>query len=323
MTTTSKSRLRRNIKRREPKRVSAKPAAPLRTRRVLVATDGSEPANAALRLARLYADRGDWMPDVVTVTEPIPVYVGDLGMPLPSPDQELLVRNSVAERIGEQVRRFGSGSWDLAIEFGRTPPSIVRAASKRSAELIVVGLGSHGKLARLFGAETAARVARHADVPVLAVHPKTTQLPRIAVVAIDFGPSSLRAAQEALTLLAPPGRLHLVHVRWGMNLTTLPQEDWERAYESGAERALSRVIDQLDHREGIEITTELAAGVLTSALLSVTKASKADVIALGRHGESTFDRFVIGSTPTQILRTAGCSVLVAPEGKASSSSRTK
>lgn len=316
MATVSKSRSRRSIKTREAKTFSTRLMPPTPTRRVLLATDGSAPANAALRLARLYADRGDWKPDVVTVSEPIPAYVGDLGMPMPSPDQELLVRDGVVARISKQVRRFGSQSWDVEVEFGRTAPSIVRAASKHNAELIVLGLGSHGRIARLFGAETAARVARHADVPVLAVHPRTTRLPRVAVVGVDFGPSSLQAAREALRLLESPGRLHLVHVKWGMNLTTLSDEDWTAAYEAGAERGLARVIDQLDQREGIEITTDLADGVMTSALLRAAKEAKADIIAVGRHGERALDRMVIGSTPTQILRTASCSVLVAPEGKA-------
>src|SRR4029077_11204678 len=121
------------------------------------------------------------------------------------------------------------------VQYGSAAPSIVKAAREGNAELIVIGLGHHTPVARWFGAETAARVVRHTDIPVLAVHLNAHALPRTAVVAMDFGDSSVRAAREALALLDPPARLHLVHVKWGYNTTSLRDSDWERAYNAGVQ----------------------------------------------------------------------------------------
>jgi nucleotide-binding universal stress UspA family protein len=312
MTTLSKPSASRFTNPRRAPMPATPMHVPQTTRRVLVATDGNTPANAALRLARLYTQRGEWSPDVITVCEPVPSYVGDMGIPLAAPDQETLVRNGVIGRISKQLRGYGLPTWKISVEFGRTPASIVRAAAERNAELIVVGLGKHGLIPRLFGAETAARVARQAGVPVLAVHPRARRLPDVAVVGIDFSESSVQAAREALALLGTRGRLHLVHVKWGVNATTLTDADWERAYTVGADLGFSRVMQRLGTRPGIQITSELVQGPLVSGLLRAAKAAGAHVIALGRHSQTIIDRMVIGSTPSQVLRAARCSVLIAP-----------
>jgi hypothetical protein len=71
--------------------------------------------------------------------------------------------------------------------------------------LIVMGLGSHGVLARLMHRETTLRVIRNARVPVLAVPSDAVELPRTAVAAIDFTPASEDAARAALDVLGEQG----------------------------------------------------------------------------------------------------------------------
>ncbi|HET9454728.1 MAG TPA: universal stress protein, partial [Gemmatimonadaceae bacterium] len=177
----------------------------LSTRRVLVATDGSDAARAALQFARSMEERGAWSPEVLTVLEPVPVSVAEVAFAAPSPEYQNLVTESALKRIMGQMRRYGRGDWKLDTRFGSAASSILDAATEHDAEVIVLGLGRHGRLARLFGAETAARVARRSRAVVLAVTPGAERF-RTAVVAIDFGSSSIRAAREALHLLTPPAR---------------------------------------------------------------------------------------------------------------------
>ena len=179
------------------------------------------------------------------------------------------------------------------------------------SELIVLGLGKHGKLARLFGAETAARVCRRSSVPVIAVDPRVTGRPTSIVVAMDFGMSSIRAAREALGLLAEGGALHLVHVRWAVDGHTLRDEAWERTYAMGVEQGFVHLLTQLA-RPGVKITTELKLGGVLESLLKATREHDADVIAVGSHSQTVVDRLLLGSTPANLLRAAKCSVLVAP-----------
>ena len=281
-------------------------------RPVLIATDGSDAAAAAIKLAREMVDRHEWAPELVTIAEPIPVSVGDMALPVPAMEQEIALTDSLLATVRRQLRRFGAASWKLSVQYGRAAPLIVKSARAMNAELIVVGLGHHSAIARLFGAETAARVVRHTDIPVLAVHPKSTGMPGTAVVAMDFGDSSVRAAHEAARLLAPGGRLHLVHVKWGYNATSLRDSEWERAYGFGVEHGFDRVRTELVERPDVTITTEFAHGGVVMSMLETAKKLGADVIAVGSHSQTVIDRLVIGSTPAEVLREATCSVLIAP-----------
>ena len=313
--TTSAPRTRSDRKRKARLRKHARPlpaATDVGRRQVLIATDGSQQASAALRVARAMADRGAWAPRVLTVCEPLPVSVAGITLPAPATQQEIAVTNSVLGHLRQQLRRHGAAAWSLSVEFGRAAPTIVRVAHEDKADLIVLGLSKHNALARFFGAETAARVIRRTDIPVLAVHPSTKKVPHTAVAAMDFGDSSVRAAREALAMLEPPGRLHLVHVRWGYNVTSLRDSEWDRAYMLGVQHGFERLLEELPAREGITITSEIRDGGVLRTLLDSANRMRADLVAFGSHSQTVLDRLVVGSTTTEVLREAHCSVLVAP-----------
>ena len=293
-------------------RVVDGPYAASRVRTVLVASDGSRPASAAIKLARAMATKGEWAPSVVTVLEPLPVAVGEVVLPAPASQYEIMVTQSALAAISQQVKRYGDAGWRLITEFGSPARQILRAAQAEGAELIVVGLGRHGRLAQMLGAETAARVARHAQVPVLAVSTRTWPARHCAVVAVDFGDASVRAAREAITLLEAPARLHLVHVRSTYNTTSFAESEWERAYMAGAEVEFTRLREQLGEHPGIEIQSTLLVGDVVARVVEEARRLKAQLIALGSHSESVLERVMMGSTPTDILRESPCSVLIAP-----------
>jgi len=259
---------------------------------------------------------GEWAPELLTVMEPLPVSVGEMVLPAPPAQYQIAAQDSILLAIRRQLDAYGDRSWKLSTDFGRVVPAIVRAAHEMKAELILIGLGQHSRLARLFGAETAARLARHTDIPILAVHPRAKRLPGVALAAVDFSDSSVRAAREALALLEPPGRLHLVHVKWSYNTTSFADSEWERAYTVGAEDEFARLRAKIGERQGISITTGLLTGNVIENVLDEAKSIRASVIALGSHSQNVFDRLMIGSTPAQVLRAASCSVLIAPPADA-------
>jgi nucleotide-binding universal stress UspA family protein len=257
--------------------------------------------------------KGKWIPEAVTVMEPVPVSMAEIAIATPPPPEyQQRITDSLLNRIAQQLRRHGNAAWKLGVQFGRVAPTIVHVAGERDAELIVTGLGRHGKLARLFGAETAARVVRLSSVPVLAVNAGARGAPHVAVVAMDFGKSSLQAAREALRVIEPPGRLHLVHVRWAFEGHPLRDADWERTYSDGVELNLDRLENEMEQRDGIEISSEMLRGSVIETLLSVAQKLRADLIAAGSHNQNFVDRVLIGSTPAHLLRAATCSVLIAP-----------
>lgn len=282
---------------------------------MVVATDGSQVANAAIRFAKGMAQRDAWAPQAITIIEPLPISVADVAVGPPAPVYQQAVSESLIGLVRRQLRRSGGAGWKLLVDFGRIAPSIVRVAREQGAELVVLGLGRHGRLARWVGAETAARVARHASVPVIAVDGAARKLPRTAIAAVDFGASSVRAAREALALLQPGGRLHLLHVGWAMDGNSARDAHWEDTYALGVERGFERLLAQLRERGGdqrVAITTEFRRGPIIETTLAAAGELDADVIALGSHSQNIVDRMVIGFTPAAILRAARCSVLIAP-----------
>jgi nucleotide-binding universal stress UspA family protein len=100
----------------------------------------------------------------------------------------------------------------LHIRFGTIADEIAAVARERAATLVVVGASPHQRLNRIIGGERAVQVLRSWSCPVLSVPPGFAALPKKIVVAVDFAPASMRAAQLALSMLADGGTLTLVHV---------------------------------------------------------------------------------------------------------------
>lgn len=286
--------------------------APHKTARpILIATDGSTAAGAAIKFARTMDQAGAWAPEAVTVVEHLPLAVADFALPAPVFVADPASGEGLVSAVHRQLVRFGGKAWSFRSETGSAAASIVDLAKERNVEMIVLGLGKHGKLARLFGAETAARVCRHTDVPVLAVDHRARGRPQTVVAAMDFGASSVRAAREALDLLGPGGRIHLLHVRWALNGRALQDDEWERTYALGVERGFQRLAKELA-RAGITVTSELRRGAVLKSILQVATELDADLIVAGSHGQTVVDRLLLGSTPAHLLRAAKCSVLIAP-----------
>lgn len=311
MTTTRTRRPKAPARSRKQPRASI-PVPQVAARKVIVASDGSDAALAALKLCHRMEQLGAWKPEVVTVLEPLPVAMSEIALAPPPTQYQQVVSDSLLQRITRQVHRHGSKTWKVSVEFGRVAPSIVEAARTSRASLVVLGLGRHGKLAQLLGAETASRVARLSRAPVLAVAANARGAPRTCIVAMDFGDSSIAAAREALHLLERPARLHLLHVRFAFEGHTGRDAAWERTYADGVEIGFARVLDQLGSQPGVKITSEMKLGGVTETILAVAKKMDADLLAIGRHNHDLLDRVLIGSTPSHVLRAAECSVLVAP-----------
>jgi hypothetical protein len=66
---------------------------------VIVATDGSIVANAAVNFSRLMAERNVWAPELVTVVEPLPVSVADTVLGSPSAMYQQAVADSTLGMI--------------------------------------------------------------------------------------------------------------------------------------------------------------------------------------------------------------------------------
>jgi nucleotide-binding universal stress UspA family protein len=276
---------------------------------MIVATDGTEQSDAAIRMALLLAQSSGAAVQVIGVVQSVPVPSPDLGIVPPPMIIDDARRAEMLDSITHQIEAVAGPrvGWPIHVEHGHPPRTIVRLAREHGAALIVLGLGRHRMMDRLIGSETAVQVLRLTTVPVLAVPPGCDALPRLAVAAVDFSELSVAAAHGALGVLHPDGALHLVHVNTGA-------EDLldERRDEARVSHAWEGVMGRLGDVGRVTVHTLTLSGTPGRELLSFARASHADLLVAGTHGRGAFQRLVLGSVATQLLRGAECSVLVTP-----------
>jgi len=286
---------------------------------ILIATDGSPGADAAVRAGITLACRHALDAELLTVYEPSSAAVEEAITAVNVEELEARLQAEQRERVEAQRERAGADRvvWPLRFEVGPPAHTIARVARARGDDLIVVGLGGHGPLERMLGRETALQVIRHAGVPVLAVAPEASAaLPRHAVAAVDFSDSSLRASQTALRLLGGVGTLTLIHVAPRLAGPPSETEALARFHLDDAADMLRlfrcRLAARSDAGDAVRVRTVTRTGDPATAILAFARAAGADLIVTGSHGRSFVQRALLGSVSTRLLRSAGCSVLVGP-----------
>lgn len=280
---------------------------------VLLATDGSAGADGAVALAaRLVRARRARL-HVLTVVEPVAagVVVGIIAAAADETTDEEPLHQQLRAVREQLVRRAGlPETTGIVSAAGVAAPVIADEATRRHASLVILGLRPHSLLDRVFRDETTLRVMRRADLPVLGVTSTTTDLPKRAVVGVDFSKSSLHAARAALPLLGDDATLYLAHVE-------PPRRDWDGG--GGEDPLLSAAIpagfarfrDLLRAPAHVRIEQVILDGESFDELDVFAGRVGADLVALGSiRTDQPVPRG--GRLREAFVRAAGVSVLVGP-----------
>jgi nucleotide-binding universal stress UspA family protein len=266
-----------------------------------------------VRVAALLAERLQASLDVLAVLEPMPpmemspLDFGGVGI-VSSPEQYTMLNEVLRTAVAGQLSRCQVGGATPLFKAGPRAQLIVETARTGGAGLIVVGLGPHGVIDRALGGETALQLVQLASTPVLAVAADAATLPRRVVVAVDFTPTSIRAARTAAQCLAAGDVLDLVHVA----PEGLPSSESRR--EAGAGARLRDLASQFVVPSGVEVVAVELQGDPARSLLAYLDSSAAEMIALGSHGYGFWKRLALGSVVSKVVRLATTAVLVAPLG---------
>jgi nucleotide-binding universal stress UspA family protein len=283
-------------------------------REILLATDATPAAGAATRIVDALAARWSVTPRVCTVVPPPPMAFDPMGTVVscgPSMDEQLRLA------VADQLRACSDVAlgWPRETAVGAPAPEIVRVAEACGADLIVLGLRPHAFLDRVFRDETALSVMRQASVPVLAVTPSMTRLPRRIAVAIDFSRASIAAARAALALVDDGGSLLLVYVEPPAEPRGQSAEGYATIYAQGVAAAFARLRQELTSRAGVRIETIVLHGGVAPELLSFAQRAEVDLIAVGSQRHSVARRAVVGSVTSALARAAQSSLFVIPPGR--------
>ena len=282
---------------------------------VLVACDGAPVSSEALFNAGRLAQRTFGGPlQVLGVCEPTPgVAAGMDVLPVPA-DLDEARRTSMVEDVRRTISISAAGdpAWPVDVQLGSPSRLLAAAAMHRHASVIVMGIGRRNPLDRLFGTETTLATLRESRVPVLAVGPDFPMQPIHAVVGLDFSIASVQAARLAARLVAPNGRLTLVHVRPRFEHPSVDWQAWDADYGRSLPPSFDQVRARLDPPEGVIVETVTVRGDPAASLLSFAQQAQCDLIAVGTQRHSFLERLVVGSVTTRVLRTARCGVLAVP-----------
>jgi len=146
------------------------------------------------------------------------------------------------------------------------------------------------------------------------------------VVAVDGTRAGFEAGRQAARLVRPGGQLLLVAVadpslaifnRWGPGPIVRPNEERfgevlalaSERLTGCAEESLRAMRAQLPGVEGVR--EQVVEGQAWNALRDVALAEVADLVVVGSHGGRRLTGIALGSTATELLHAAPCSVLVA------------
>jgi len=135
------------------------------------------------------------------------------------------------------------------------------------------------------------------------------------LVGTDFSEPSDAARRTAIELARRLGaELEIVHVEeplpaYAFSEGALP--DLPRLQEevrSWAEREVEQQAKEA-RAAGVPVTTAVLLGTPANAIVETARTDGADLIVVGTHGRTGFERILLGSVAERVVRTASCPVL--------------
>ena len=281
---------------------------------ILIATDGTPQSEGAVAFAGLLPVGDEREVSLLTVVDHTPIPWAPVDRSLATGYEQRL-HHEAKVKARAQRDRVGEKGWTIEARSG-DPATVIAARAKESrARMVLVGLGDHGAAARLFGSETALRLIRVSQVPILAVEPNLRALPKRIMVAMDFTESSIEAARLALEIAAPDAVVTLVHVVPWERKEYIP-ENWFQEYSAHIGAQLARVAGWLGSIRKFQIHQRIVYGKPGPLLLASADELEADLIVAGTHGRGFLGRILGGETVAKLVRGARCSVLVLPAAAA-------
>ncbi|MDF9744479.1 universal stress protein [Natrinema salsiterrestre] len=231
--------------------------------------------------------------------------------------------------VGDAVDRARERNVNAVSEVRQGTPysTIIDYADSRAIDLVVMPTHGRRGLERFLLGSTTERVVRRADVPVLTLTPdgESVTYPYRDVLVPTDGSD---CAREALTVGveiadAEDAALHLlsvitttslgVDVRSDIQLTTL-EESARTILEGAASFAGDAGVDPVS--ETIE-----AGPSIHDAICAYIDGHDIDLVVVGTHGRTGFDRYLLGSVTEQLVRTSPIPVLTVRESQSEAEDR--
>jgi len=286
-------------------------------RSILVATDFSDDAvlavTRAARLACLPGVQGVQLLHVVDT----PGYGALRSWLSLTESSQLALLDEARRALAAQVQAFQRECGrDAAsrVMVGPLLDSLVEAAA--DADLLVIGAHGQHPVRDIAIGSTAERLLRKRRRAVLVVRAAAARPYQRVLVPVDFSRHAMPALRAAATI-APDAQLDVLHVfevpfEGKLRRAGVPDAELVRLRQQARAEAVEG-LGRLVRESGVDparIGRSIVHGYAPRVIIDAARTRDADLIVIGKHGESLAADLLLGSVTLHVLGEARCDVLV-------------
>lgn len=284
------------------------------TEKLLLATDGSQFSEGAIREAIRLAKKCSSKLSAISVIETNPEY--ETIAPQLLEKSEKTAREHL-EAVKALAKKDGVDCATGIIEGQDSYNYISEEAAKNKSSMIIMGRRGRTGLKRLAMGSTVARVIGHAPCNVLVVPRAAVVEFKSIVLATDGSTYSTAAASEAIGIAKKNGaRLTVISVV-PAELATPTDVDFSAAQrelladkEMQAAEKNAKAVKEAALKEGVTVQAFVMTGRPADAVIETAKEQSADLIIVGSHGRTGLARLLMGSVAERVIVLTACAVLV-------------
>jgi nucleotide-binding universal stress UspA family protein len=265
---------------------------------ILLATDGSNFSEGAIRLGIAMARKSGARLTAMTMVKTNPEYEAL------APELVYKADRDARAHLDTVIRLAGAEGIECAalVRHGDDPPrEITEAARELNVDLVVMGRRGRRGLARLMVGDATVKVIGTGPCSVLVV-PQAAEMWRSRVLlgtdGSRFGDAAAVAAGRIAHCCAAPLSV----------ISALVPSHSERRQQEGRE-AVDRTT-RLLAEEGLEVDGAAIPGEADQVIIDAAATRAADLIVLGSHGRTSFGKAMMGSVSERVIGKAKCAVLV-------------
>lgn len=206
---------------------------------------------------------------------------------------------------------------DTVLKQGSALAALVELAEDQQTDLLVMGAhGAHFVRERLLGSTTE-RVLRTSRRPLLAVKQRPHAPYRRILAPVDFSDHAAAAINAAHAWL-PDADIVLLHafeveMESALQLAGVTDSQihqYRIQARDAAQQAMDAFIDQLQVPEN-RLSRQFVHGSATLRILEHEQTMDADLIVMGKHGQSVMEELLLGSVTQHVLAYSSSDVFIA------------
>lgn len=134
------------------------------------------------------------------------------------------------------------------------------------------------------------------------------------LIPYDFSETAALSLEHAIHMAQlNKAEITLLHIAESASFTSALAHAFSKNYEKEVEGEASKKLDELAHKihleSGVQVTAKTEVGRIYRKIASVAKETNADIIVMGTHGSSGYQKFTVGTNTSKVVMEAECPVI--------------